>query len=102
MYPPLASFDAALLALRRRFRGGETLMKAKTRISLGLFATLAAAFSLAAAPVTLVENGRARAIIVVPDGKTSAAAADLRTYVEKVSGARLEVVEEGTLGQSAS
>lgn len=55
-----------------------------------------------AAPVTLVENGRATAIIVVPDAKTSRDAADdLRTYLEKASGARLDIVEEGRLGEVA-
>jgi hypothetical protein len=50
-----------------------------------------------AAPIALVENRQARATIVVPDGKTSVAAADLRDYLEKATGARLDVVEEGKL-----
>jgi hypothetical protein len=53
----------------------------------------------AAAPaLTLVEAGRAHAIIVVPDAKTSRAAAEeLREYVERSSGAQLEIVPEQRL-----
>lgn len=59
------------------------------------------AVAATAAPVTLVENGVARAIIVVPDGSKNPSAADLRDYVAKSTGARLEIVEEGKLASAA-
>ncbi|MEX2577474.1 MAG: DUF4838 domain-containing protein [Verrucomicrobiales bacterium] len=61
---------------------------------LGL--ALASSINLAAAPF-LVENGEARAEIVVaenPPRSARLAAADLQTYVEKISGARLPIVTE--------
>jgi hypothetical protein len=67
----------------------------------GLVQGLASA--LTAAPITLVENGQPRAVIVVPDAKTARAAADdLRRYVERSSGARLEIVEEARLGSASA
>lgn len=66
---------------------------------LGCLALMATAV-LAAGPVTLVENGRARAVIVVPDGKKSPAAEDLQRYIEKVSGAKLEIVTEDKAGEA--
>jgi hypothetical protein len=73
-----------------------------------VFALLSAALlpPVAAAPVTLVENGRAASVIVVPDGKRAQAAASaLRSYIEKATGARLEIIEERRLapaGRTAS
>ena len=45
-----------------------------------------AASPVIAAAMTLVEDGRARAVIVVPGAKPSRAANDLRDYVEKATG----------------
>ena len=58
-----------------------------------------AAASAGAAPVTLVEDGRAGATIVIPAGEKSPAAADLQRYIQKVSGAKLEIVAEDKLGE---
>ena len=44
-----------------------------------------------------MENGRARATIVVPDANHAGAAEDLRDYIAKATGARLGIVEERTL-----
>jgi hypothetical protein len=52
-----------------------------------------------AGAVTLVENGQARAVIVVPAGQKSPAAAELQRYVEKASGAKLAIVAEDKLGR---
>ncbi|MDO8539159.1 MAG: DUF4838 domain-containing protein [Opitutaceae bacterium] len=73
-------------------------MRTKTILLTFLLAAFA---SLSAAPITLVENGRARAVIVVPDAKPSRAVADLRDYIEKATGARLEVVEERAPGSGS-
>ena len=56
-------------------------------------------FALAdrARAITLARAGRAEASIVVPVGSTSAEAAELQKYVEKVSGAKLEIVAEDKL-----
>ncbi len=67
--------------------------------NLILTACLLAATSVPASvpPITLVEAGRAQAVIVVPHGSTSAAATELRDYVEKSTGARLEIIDEGKI-----
>jgi hypothetical protein len=49
-------------------------------------------------PVTLAENGQARAIIVVPSGRQSRAATELRDYLEKATGTQLRVMDERQLG----
>src|SRR5262245_61444717 len=76
-------------------------MKAKF-ISLLAVAALTCADYTSAASITVVENGRALAIIVVPTSKPSPAVADLRDYIEKATGARLEVFEEQKLGGAAA
>jgi len=50
-----------------------------------------------AAPITIVENGEARATIVVAqdDRRAPDAAQALQKYIEKMSGAGLEIIEEG-------
>ena len=50
-----------------------------------------------ACAATLVENGQAKAAIVIPAGQKSAAAEELRHYVEKASGVRLAIVPENKL-----
>src|SRR5262245_36741040 len=61
-------------------------------------AVIVAAAPVSAAPITPVENGRAHAVIVVPNEKPSSAVADLRDFIEKATGAQLDVVEERNLG----
>ena len=71
----------------------------KVAASFGIFLfTMLAASMLQAAPLTIVEGGRGRAVIVVePDQpKAMRAGEALQTYIEKMSGARLGLVEEGT------
>jgi hypothetical protein len=51
---------------------------------------------------TIVRAGEAQAIIVVPAGSMAPGAADLRRYVEKVSGAKLEIITEDKLGEAKS
>ena len=53
--------------------------------------------SASAAPVTLVRDGRASAVIVVPDGPPQRAVAELRDYIEKATGAKLDIVPESGL-----
>jgi hypothetical protein len=48
--------------------------------------------------ITIVRAGQAEAVIVVPAGSKAVEAADLQRYVEKVSGAKLEIVTEDKLG----
>ncbi|HCN09579.1 MAG TPA: hypothetical protein DIT01_16745 [Lentisphaeria bacterium] len=69
-------------------------------LSVSIVVSLMAAVvaqSLHAAPLTIVEDGRARAAIVVEAGEPKAMKAGqaLQTYVEKMSGARLALIEEG-------
>jgi hypothetical protein len=47
--------------------------------------------------ITIVRDGKAEAFIVVPQGSAATGAADLQKYVEKVSGAKLEIVTEDKL-----
>jgi hypothetical protein len=49
--------------------------------------------------ITIVRAGRSEAVIVIPAGSKAPWAADLRRYVEKVSGAKLDVVSEDKLGE---
>jgi hypothetical protein len=42
--------------------------------------------------ITIVREGHAEAVIVVPEGDKGVGAAELRGYVEKVSGAKLKGV----------
>ena len=51
----------------------------------------------AAAPLTIVAEGRARAVIVVESDEPKAMRAGqaLQAYVEKISGSRLHLIEEG-------
>ncbi len=63
--------------------------------SICLLVVLSNAVPLGAA--TLVENGKAKAVIVIPAGQRSPAADELRHYVEKASGARLTIVPEDKL-----
>ena len=58
--------------------------------------------AIAARPVTLVEKGRAMAVIVIPAGSKVAGATDLQRYVEKVGGAKLEIITEDKLGDAIS
>ena len=69
-------------------------------LSVSIVVSLMAAVvaqSLHAAPLTIVEDGRARAVIVVEAGEPKAMKAGqaLQTYVEKMSGAKLALIEEG-------
>ena len=67
-------------------------------ISWLCFLTWSATTLAATAAITLVEDGRAAAVIVVPAAKIARGAAeDLRDYVEKASGARLEILDESRL-----
>src|SRR5579859_1531736 len=52
--------------------------------------------------ITIVRAGQAEAVIVVPAASKPAGAADLQKYVEKVSGAKLEIVPEDKLGEAKS
>jgi hypothetical protein len=56
--------------------------------------------ALATRPVTLVEKGRATAVIVIPAGNNSSEAVHLQRYVEKVSGAKLDIVTEDQLPEA--
>src|SRR5258708_36884473 len=49
--------------------------------------------------ITIVRAGQAEAVIAVPAGSKPAGAADLQKYVEKASGAKLEIVAEDKLGE---
>src|SRR5262245_24757765 len=71
-------------------------------ISLLALVALTCADYTSAASITVVENGRACAVIVVPTAKPVSAVADLRAYIEKATGARIEVVEEDKLGRTAA
>lgn len=55
---------------------------------------LAPVASAIGSPVTLVENGEARAVIVAPSGRPTLAAEELQRYVEKATGAGLRIVVE--------
>jgi len=68
-------------------------MTTRTITVVAALATLA--FSMHASALTLVENGAAKAVIVVPetaDADESLAATELQSHIEKMSGAKLEVV----------
>src|SRR3954470_7332378 len=58
---------------------------------------LLVAVSARAEPLVIVENGEARAAIVAAanEPKADQAAAEIQKYVEKMSGARLPIVQEG-------
>ena len=60
-------------------------------------AVIASCGVLSAAPLTIIEDGESRAAIVVATGEEQAqrAAEGIQKYVEKMSGARLEIFEEG-------
>ena len=67
----------------------------------GLF--LAVPATRLAAETSLVENGQARAEIVIaekPARMTKLAARELQTYLEKISGAKLEIVSTPTAGKA--
>ncbi len=64
---------------------------------LGLFAVASRTEA-----ITIVRQGQAQAVIVVPAAGKVAGAADLQTYVEKVSGAKLEILSEDKLGDAKS
>jgi len=52
---------------------------------------------LKAAPITIVENGKPQAVIVVAsdEPKADKAATEIQKYIEKMSGAKLPIVKEG-------
>jgi hypothetical protein len=75
-------------------------MKTSIAVLTAGLGLLALASSLHA--ITIVREGRAEAVIVIPAGSKAAGAADLQRYVEKVSGAKLEIVTEDKLGQTRS
>jgi len=52
-----------------------------------------------ACAATLVENGQAKAVIVIPAAQESAAAQELQHYLERATGARLPIVSEGKLAE---
>jgi hypothetical protein len=53
----------------------------KPKLILAAWLLIAASAFVSAAPITLVDGGRAQAVIVVPHGSTSASAAELRDYI---------------------
>jgi len=74
---------------------------ALTVLTALLLAPLAALHAADASPVTLTEGGVARAEIIVAKDRprmVTLAALELRHFVEKMSGARLPIVTEGTAG----
>ncbi|MFM1550920.1 MAG: hypothetical protein ACKJSG_16055, partial [Lentisphaeria bacterium] len=76
----------------------EQKWKLTNAVSLSVFlSAMLSASVLPAAPLTIVEEGKGRAVIVVePDQpKAMTAGQALQTYIEKMSGARLGLVEEG-------
>lgn len=67
-----------------------------------LYAICVAIALTTAAPAwtaTLVEDSQTKAVIVIPAGQKSAAAAELRAYLEKASGARLAILSEDKLAE---
>ena len=74
---------------RMRSRLRATIVIAVITIGLQVIVT--------AAPLTVVENGEARATIVVAqdDSRAPSAAQALQKYIEKMSGATLDIIEEG-------
>ena len=73
----------------------KTFLLALLAISLGLFL-----ISSRANAITIARDGKAEAVIVVPEGTKTSGAADLQKYVEKVSGAKLEIVAEDKLDKA--
>jgi len=68
-----------------------------TMARLSLLLALAVAASALAAPVTLIDNGQPRAVIVTAanDPKAETAAKALQTYLAQMSGTTLPIVKEG-------
>jgi len=60
--------------------------------------TIGLQFTVTAAPLTVVENGEARATIVVAqnDPRAPDAAQTLQKYIQEMSGATLDIIDEGT------
>jgi hypothetical protein len=67
-------------------------------------ATVLLSLVVFAKPLTIVEEGERRAVIVVASGESHAeqAAAAIRDYIEKISGAALEILEETATGARAA
>ncbi len=66
---------------------------------------LASQVTLHAGDTLLIENGQPRAEIVIaekPARMTKLAAKELQTYLEKISGAKLEILSAPTAGKVAS
>ena len=75
----------------------------KNAIAVVLVVVLALIGRLQAAPVTIAENGAAKAIIVVAEGATEAeqyAANELADFLKQVTGAAFEVSSPPTAGKS--
>ena len=70
------------------------------RIPLAFLTVNLIVIAIRAHAITIVRSGHAEAVIVVPAGGKPAAAADLQKYVEKASGAKLEIITEDKLGGS--
>jgi len=74
------------------------------RTILNLFSILAITAGEASADVTLVDDGRAKSVLVLPSEPTPhelAAAAELQTHVEKMSGVKLETATIDAAGIAA-
>ncbi len=79
--------------------------RASVRRWAALTAALAVGLAGARAEVTLVQSGRARAIVVVADNATAVAryaAEELVSHVERASGAKLAIVREAELPSEAT
>ncbi len=74
----------------------------KTHIAVLAVASALLVLASSAHAITIVRAGRAEAVIVVPVGSETAGAADLQRYLEKVSGAELEIVAEDKLEKRKS
>ncbi len=70
-----------------------------------LFLTISLTLSVTtgrARAITIVRAGQAEAVIVVPANGKDAGAAELQKYVERVTGAKLEIIAEDKLGEFKS
>jgi len=79
-------------------------MKAHKALFLGVVMFAAGRSGQSAEPIRIVEQGRARAVVVVPtncDEQTKAAAELLIRYVRESSAATLPIEEESSPGTSA-
>ena len=77
--------------------GSSTMFLCTRWLALAVLLSFTARHSCSAAPLTIVEAGEARAVIVVQrdQPKATKAGEALQTYVAKMSGVRLPMVREG-------